>query len=72
MSLQSTLDGLTIERALEIQQEQLNAWEKVLKPEVFRDLKAHCDHDNKAATAGKYIFRGSDMDNFVANYNHGK
>lgn len=68
MSIQSTLDALTIERAIEIQAEQLKRWEAVLKPEVYRDLKAHCDHDNKGATAGKYVFRGSDMDNFIANY----
>jgi 5-methylthioribose kinase len=72
MSLQDTLNELTVEKAIEIQTEQLKRWEAVLKPEVFANLKAHCEHDNKAATQGKYVFRGSDMDNYIANYNYGK
>lgn len=67
-TLNDVKNTLTVEKAIEIQQEQLKHWESVLKPEVFRALKAHCDHENKAAIKGIYVFRGSDMDNFVANY----
>lgn len=60
--------SFTLEDGIAVQTEQLKHWEKVLKPDVYADLKAHCLGKNKTATDGFSVFRGSDMDNYVANY----
>ena len=71
--MNTTHPKLTVERAFEIQREQLGHWEKVLKPEVHRDLCMHCLAKNQELMKsenpdGMHVFRGSDMDTFVANY----
>ena len=71
--MNTTQPKLTVERAFEIQEEQLEHWEAVLKPHVYRDLCVHCLMKNQEVVKseqpdGMYVFRGSDMDNFVANY----
>jgi hypothetical protein len=60
--------GLTIKEAIEIQTQHLNDWETKLKPEVFEALREFAIKDNDKKTNGYDICRGTDLDNFIANY----
>jgi hypothetical protein len=62
----------TIEQAIAVQQRQLNEWQKVLKPEIFRELKRIIDekterekHDYKF---GYEVMRGTDIDAAIWNW----
>jgi len=62
----------TTENAIKIQTEQLEGWRKLLKKSVFEDLKAWATENNSFKMDGTDVIRGSDLDNYVANYIHNK
>ena len=58
----------TISDGIRCQKEQLGNWKRKLIPEVYDALEKEALVDNHKAKSGYDIFRGSDMDVFVANY----
>ena len=58
----------TIENGIEIQSMQLAGWKELLKDEVFEDLKTWATENNHLKTNGYAIVRGTDLDNYIANY----
>ena len=58
----------TVEDGIRVQTNDLERWEKVLKPEVFEDLKKWVTKKNHLATNGYGICRGTYLANFVENY----
>lgn len=57
----------TLEDALQIQKEQLEAWQQVLKPSVHKSLVAWCNTMNKGIKFPDQIKRGIDLNSFVSN-----
>ena len=54
-----------------VQQEQLERWKNKLVPQLFDDLKEEAMRRNeivKEKDNGYLVFRGSDMDCFIANW----
>jgi hypothetical protein len=70
--MRNDMSDFTLEDGIDVQTRQLKDWKRLLKPEVFADLKAHCEEMNKTATDGYHVFRGIDMKNYIANYYNGK
>jgi hypothetical protein len=70
--MRNYMRDFTLAEGIDVQTRQLKDWERLLKPEVFADLKAQCEEMNKTATDGDSVFRGSDMNNYIANYYNGK
>lgn len=60
--------SLTPERAIKIQAQQLAVWKKLLQPKIYKALEAWATEYNSEAIDGQQIIRGTDMDNFIANY----
>lgn len=66
-----------LKELLDIQSEQLNEWEVLLKPQVFKLLKDFIDLENKKldgyVKSGlrfnllDHVARGTDLDNYLAN-----
>ena len=65
------MDTLSVEAGIKIQTEQLKEWKSVLKKSVYKDLKLWATSKNHEANDGFGICRGSDLDNYVNNYNRG-
>jgi len=59
---------LSVENGIKIQQKQLREWKTKLIPQVYKALKERAEQDNHLAKSGYDIFRGSNLDNFIANY----
>ena len=59
---------LTMERAIEIQLQQLEEWRSKLNEECYFDLKEKANLSNQLVTSPYGVFRGSDMSNFIANW----
>lgn len=70
-SMYSKNGGFTVEDGINVQTEQLNNWGKVLIPEVFDALKEYATRNNHLAKTGYDIIRGSDLSNYVHNYQLG-
>jgi hypothetical protein len=65
-------EEFTIEQGIEVQTRQLEQWEKLLKEEVYNDLKAWAVSTNSEAKTGFSIRRGNDLDNYIGNYHYYK
>ena len=63
--------NFTLERAFEIQQEQLKYWETVLNPKVYEDLVEYTKRNNDKVTDPYKVVRGADLDHYIANYKLG-
>lgn len=61
----------TMSDALEIQVEQFAKWSKVLKPEVSIAMHEWLMVMNKHVKTPEQVRRGTDLDQFVANYMNG-
>lgn len=61
-------DVFTVEKGIEIQTRQLNEWKKILKKGVYEELVKYATEKNHEAKNGWEIRRGSDLNNFVANF----
>jgi len=58
----------TVEAGIRVQTRQLERWAIVLKPEVMEDLRTFAVLDNDKAHSGYEITRGSDLENYILNY----
>lgn len=69
MKKENTTDGqpFTMERALAIQEEHLQKWEKILKPEVATKLRILVLAQNAGVTNPYDVCRGTDIDQYVHN-----
>jgi len=63
-----SMQELSVEKGIEIQTEQLARWKTKLKTKVYNALVERALRDNHNAKSGYDIFRGTDLDFFVANY----
>jgi hypothetical protein len=59
---------MTIEKGIQIQNEHLSLWKKVLKEEVYNKLALWTMEKNLEANTGYDIRRGSDLSAWVQNY----
>jgi len=64
-----TQKQFTIEEGIAVQQRQLNEWQKVLKPEIFRELKRIIDEkterEKHAYKSGHEVLRGIDIEDCI-------
>ncbi|MBN1183461.1 MAG: hypothetical protein JXB49_14305 [Bacteroidales bacterium] len=60
----------TVEDGIKVQTKQLERWAKVLKPEVFEDLRSFAIINNDKAHDGYGITRGCDLEYFILNYQY--
>lgn len=58
----------SVQDGINIQQEQLKNWGKILTQPAFDALKKHVEKKNTTAKDGFEIIRGSDMSVFLNNY----
>jgi hypothetical protein len=58
---------MTVEGGIQIQQEHLQQWKTVLKPEVYDKLEKWATLTNNKARTGYEIRRGTDLSNYVQN-----
>ena len=58
---------MTVEQGIKIQQEHLQQWKTVLKPEVYDKLEKWALLTNNEARTGYEIRRGTDLSNYVQN-----
>lgn len=58
---------MTVEGGIQIQQEHLQQWKTVLKPEVYDKLEKWATLTNNEARTGYEIRRGTDLSNYVQN-----
>ena len=58
---------MTVEKGIQIQQEHLQQWKTVLKPEVYDKLEKWALLTNNEARTGYEIRRGTDLSNYVQN-----
>ena len=58
---------MTVEQGIKIQQEHLQQWKTVLKPEVYDKLEKWATLTNNEARTGYEIRRGTDLSNYVQN-----
>jgi hypothetical protein len=63
---------MTVEQGIQIQNEQLADWKKVLKEEVYRELALWTMEKNLEANTGYDIRRGVELDNWIGNYSRFK
>jgi hypothetical protein len=59
---------MTIEKGIQIQNEHLSLWKKVLKEDVYEKLALWTMEKNLEANTGYDIRRGSDLSAWVQNY----
>jgi hypothetical protein len=59
---------MTVEQGIQIQNEQLADWKKVLKEEVYRELALWTMETNLEAKTGYDIRWGYDLSSWVQNY----
>ena len=60
--------GLSVTKGIEIQQQHLAEWKRVLKKNVYRELALWTMEKNLEAKTGYDIRRGSDLSTWVRNY----
>jgi hypothetical protein len=60
--------GLSVAKGIEIQQQHLSEWKRVLKKNVYRELALWTMEKNLEAKSGYDIRRGSDLSTWVRNY----
>ena len=60
--------GLSVTKGIEIQQQHLSEWKRVLKEDVYRELALWTMEKNLEAKTGYDIRRGSDLSTWVRNY----
>jgi hypothetical protein len=60
--------GLSVTKGIEIQQQHLSEWKRVLKKNVYRELALWTMEKNLEAKTGYDIRRGSDLSTWVRNY----
>jgi hypothetical protein len=60
--------GLSVTKGIEIQQQHLSEWKRVLKKNVYRELALWTMEKNLEAKSGYDIRRGSDLSTWVRNY----
>lgn len=58
---------MTVEQGIKIQQEHLQQWETVLKPEVYDKLEKWATSTNNEARTGYEIRRGTDLSSYIQN-----
>lgn len=59
---------ITLQEALDIQQEQLNKWRAVLNPKCYNYLVKKVNYENLKGYDNPYcVFRASSMSNFISN-----
>jgi hypothetical protein len=58
----------TVQQGLEIQACQLQEWESILKPEVYKALHEYATRENGKAESGSDIKRGVYLSNYIGNY----
>jgi hypothetical protein len=63
---------MTIEQGIQIQNEQLADWKKVLKDDVYEKLVLWTIEMNLKAKTGYDIRRGVELDNWIGNYSKTK
>jgi hypothetical protein len=59
---------MTIEKGIQIQQQHLSEWKRVLKEDVYEKLALWTMETNLEANTGYEIRRGSDLSDWVQNY----
>lgn len=59
--------NFTIEEGIQIQESQLKEWKSVLSATAYEKLEQLAKADNKTATSGFDICRGTDLDMIVHN-----
>jgi hypothetical protein len=59
---------MTIEKGIQIQQQHLSEWKRVLKEDVYEKLALWTMETNLEANTGYDIRRGSDLSAWVQNY----
>jgi hypothetical protein len=59
---------MTIAKGIQIQQQHLSEWKRVLKKNVYRELALWTMENNLEAKTGYDIRRGSDLSTWVRNY----
>ena len=64
----ATKETFTVEDGIAVQTKQLAQWKKLLKAKVYRDLEKWATSENHLKTSGFFVVRGTDLDNYVANY----
>ena len=57
----------TIEKGIEVQDEQLSEWKQVLKPRMWKRLETHVKSTNHLAKTGYDIVRGTSMYEYIVN-----
>lgn len=55
---------------IRIQQQHLEQWKLLLKPDVYANLVLYAERDNGKARDGYDICRGTDLNNYLLNYKH--
>ena len=63
---------MTKEKGIQIQNEQLADWKKVLKDDVYEKLALWAMETNLEAINGYDIRRGVELDNWIGNYSRFK
>lgn len=58
---------LTMERALEVQSDQLRQWKKVLTKHAYQLLCEYCERRNQDAVRPSQVPRGVDLTSFIEN-----
>lgn len=66
--MNTTPREFTMRASLDIQKEHLDRWKNVLNAEAYSDLVAYTVEANKTVTVPRYVARGTDLDNFIANW----
>ena len=64
--------GLSVTKGIEIQQQHLSEWKRVLKEDVYRELAMWAIEGNGEARTGYDIRRGSTLSTWVQNYSIAK
>jgi len=59
---------MTIAKGIQIQQQHLSEWKRVLKEDVYEKLALWTMETNLEANTGYEIRRGSDLSDWVQNY----
>jgi hypothetical protein len=62
---------LSVQDGLEIQNQHLQEWKRVLLPEVYFALKEYATRKNHKAESGYDIVRGQDLNSYIRNYTLG-
>jgi hypothetical protein len=60
-------NSFTLEKSLSIQQQHLNEWKTVLKPEIYEQVEEIVKKRNVGITNPYLVCRGSDISNIISN-----